>query len=574
MQTRFRIPILTLIGSLILLASCNKTNEQGKRVPADAMVAVVVDGASVSEKLPWDELKQNMLFKNAIADSNLPVYIKQALENPDNTGIDTKKDLIFYLVKDSVGGYGVFTGSLKNADKFHSFVLDLTKGGSENEKDGIKTISKAPMIAGYNKETFVLLTDIPSLKKSTYYDEESNSKPRDLATSCFDIFKLSEKKSLGSNEKFSSLVKEKGDIHLWFNMEQIYKDIPSGGMGMFKMDKLYEGSITAATINFENGKVTTETSHYSNKDLSAVWKKYEGSSINEDMVKRIPAKEIAMVLAMNFKPEGIRELLKVSGMDGMVTMATGLLGLNFDDFIKANKGDLLLALTDFKSPTPDSLKIPNDSLDLGGMRKNPTPNFLFSTSIGDKEAFNNLIKSIKKMGNKGMGSNEVKDIAYNLNDKYFAIGNSKENVDKFLAGGNTNYEFLKKMSGNPLAVYVNIQYILKTFKYSAENDSAAKVISDLAQKLFQDIYVTGGNYSNGALHSQMEFNFIDKNTNSIKQLNQFLGNVAQYMIAEKKRKEASEVNAATIDEMNPDKTEMNVKPDEPVFTPPVIKKNK
>lgn len=571
MQIKFRISILTAVAAILLLASCSKTNEQGKRVPEDALVAVVVDGASLSEKLPWDELKQNILFKNALSDSNLPAFVKQALENPDNSGIDTKKDLIFYLVKDSSGGYGVFTGTLKTADKFHSLLLEIIKGGSEEEKEGIKTISKSPIIAGYDKESFVILVDIPSLKKSNFYNDEALATPRDLASTCFNIFKLNEKKSLGSNEKFTSLVKEKGDIHLWLNVEQIYKDIPSGGMGMFKMDKLYEGNVTTSTLNFENGKITSKSSHYSNKELAAVWKKYEGNSIDENMVKRIPAKDIAMVLAMNFKPEGIREILKVTGMDGMVTMATGLLGFNLDDFIKANKGDLLLALTDFKSPITDGLSIPNDSLDFEAVRENPTPDILFATSIGDKEAFNNLVKTIKKMGDKGIGTDKVKDVAYNLNDKYFAIGTSKENVDKFLAGGNTDYEFLKKMSGNPIAVYVNIQYIIKAFQFSVKNDNGAKSISDLSKKLFQDLYLTAGEYSNGALHTSLELNMVDKNTNSLKQLNQFFGTVAQYMIAEKKRKNEEESAIENFD--GTIQTRTDTESEAPVFTPPVIKNN-
>ena len=47
MQTRFRIPLLAA-AFVLILASCSKTNKQGKPVPKDAAIAVVVDGASLS----------------------------------------------------------------------------------------------------------------------------------------------------------------------------------------------------------------------------------------------------------------------------------------------------------------------------------------------------------------------------------------------------------------------------------------------------------------------------------------------------------------------------------------------
>ena len=62
MQTRFRIPLLAA-AVVLILASCNKTNKQGKPVPKDAAVVVLFDGASLLSKLPWDDVKQNALFQ-------------------------------------------------------------------------------------------------------------------------------------------------------------------------------------------------------------------------------------------------------------------------------------------------------------------------------------------------------------------------------------------------------------------------------------------------------------------------------------------------------------------------------
>jgi len=59
------------------------------------------------------------------------------------------------------------------------------------------------------------------------------------------------------------------------------------------------------------------------------------------------------------------------------------------------------------------------------------PDVIFATSIGDKEAFNLLIKAGEKLGGNLPASIPV---SYKSDGKYFAIGNEKENVDNFIAG--------------------------------------------------------------------------------------------------------------------------------------------
>ena len=43
--------------------------------------------------------------------------------------------------------------------------------------------------------------------------------------------------------------------------------------------------------------------------------------------------------------------MKLAGLDGFANMGTAYLGFNVDDFIKANKGDIMFCLSDIKSDT-------------------------------------------------------------------------------------------------------------------------------------------------------------------------------------------------------------------------------
>ncbi len=552
MQLRFRIPLLAAFA-ILLLASCSKKNKEGKFVPKDAAVVVHVNGASLSSKLPWDEIKKNALFQKMYADSSIPTFIKGALDNPDNSGIDTKTDMIFFMQKDSVGGVVVFTGAIKDAEKFKLFSLDVTKGGTESEKDGIKFITKSPFSVGWNKEKFVCLVNAPELsmdgyKPSSWGDSSYTVKSRDLSAACKTIFDLKESNSLAEDEKFTELVKQPGDLHFWMNSEEFYKDgLANPALAMLNLTTLYKDSRTAATLNFENGKILMDIKSYAGKELTELYKKYGGKNIDEEMIKRLPSKDVAAVFAMSYKPEGIKELLKLMGVEGYANMGLAFVGFSLDDFIKANKGDVLIALTEIKHKK-DSINFKGvNGEDKSFETNTPQPEVIFATSIGDKDAFNLLIKAGEKFGKNVPAEIPV---AYNSNGKYFAIGNSKENIAKYTGtNSNTSFDFLSKISGGPFGGYINLQYIMKAFESEATKDSTAKAVYDVSLKMWDNMYMKGGSYSGGGITQTMEINLIDKSTNSLKQLNQYLGTLGQLKMESDKKLRMTDV---MIEEVKPD----------------------
>lgn len=552
MQVRFRIPLLAAFA-ILLLASCSKKNKEGKFVPKDAAVVVHINGASLSSKLPWDEIKKNALFQKMYADSSIPTFVKGALDNPDNSGIDTKTDILFFMQKDSVGSVVVFTGTIKDAEKFKLFSLDVTKGGTESEKDGINFITKSPFSIGWNKEKFVCLINTPELSMDAYKpsswggDSMYTVKSRDLSAACKTIFDLKESNSLAEDEKFTELVKKPGDLHFWMNSEALYKDgLSNPAIAMLNLNTLYKGSRTAAALNFENGKILMDVKSYAGKELTELYKKYGGKNIDEEMIKRLPSKDVAAVFAMSYKPEGIKELLKLMGVEGYANMGLAFVGFSLDDFIKANKGDILIALTEIKHKK-DSIKFKGvNGEDKSFETNTPQPEIIFATSIGDKDAFNLLIKAGEKltgpMKNDPTGFSYLNNFGYNSNGKYFAIGNSKENIDKYTgANSNTSFDFLSKISGEPFGGFINLQYIMKAFESEAAKDSTAKAVYDVSLKMWDNVYMKGGSYSGGGITQTIEINLIDKNTNSLKQLNQYLGTIGQLKIESDKKMEMKDV---------------------------------
>lgn len=546
MRTKFLPALLIAFSAILFITSCSKkTNTQGRYIPKDAVFVFHLNGESLNAKLPWDEVKANNAFKMAYADSSVDAIAKAAMENPENTGVDIKADMVFYVVKDSAGGYAAFQGKINDAAKFKSYYTSALKNAAASEKDGVQFLTSGRVSITWDKDKFIMLSDVPEMNNLKELESNKNmwdtaytpavvTSTRNTAAVAATLYTLKEDASLAKEERFSQMVNDKADLHFWMNAESLYKDISGiAALAMVNMTKLYEGSRLAASANFENGQINIDMKSYGGKEITDIYKKYSGSSVSANMAERLPAKDVALFLAMNFKPEGIKEFIKLTGMEGLVNMGTAFLGFNMDDFIKANKGDILLSVSDF-------------AVDSFGR---PTPKILFSSSIGDKASFDKLIAAGEKMGKEGASSAEI---SYNKNDQYFVIGNDKAANDQFISGkGGNKPAFWDKVKGGPIAGYINLQTLMTAFQKETYRDSFAIETLALSQKFWNDVIISGGEFKDGGIVQHVEINLVDKTTNSLKQLNKYADGLA---LIQKKQKESRKYDDVVLEELKPDTT--------------------
>ncbi|MEO7264404.1 MAG: DUF4836 family protein [Ferruginibacter sp.] len=535
MQSTFRFSFLAIIA-IILFSSCKKNNTLGRYIPENAAMAMHINGKALSEKLPWAEIKQQDYFKLLNADTSLSAFMKTILDNPENTGIDINNDIVIFMVKDSSGGFMALQGTLNDKAKFAAMQSQANPGGTASGKEGLSFYSNARTASAWNDDKFVMLSDVPEMKMPKQFpmmpdsagpvtDVPEIKTPRDLVTAAKNVLLLKEDMSMAKNEKFSDLVSTKADMHLWLNAEQLNANTPAmGAMAMVNLGKLYEGSIMTAAVNFEAGKILMDVKSYAGKEMTEIWKKYSGSSASMEMIKRIPSQNIAAVFAMNFKPEGIREFLKLAGLDGLINMGSAFMGFNLDDFIKANKGDILLTVGDIKKDSISKIDA----------------QFLFSATIGNKEAFTKLINAGKKLGQEKLtNSGKMPSIFYNLNENLFAIGNNKTAIDQYInKENNSDPAFLKDISGSPLAAYVNFQYIMSSMKNPNTTDSLEAATLDASMKVWDNLIIKGGEMKGSAATQHVEINMVNKTENSLKQLNNYAGVMSNIMNEHKKKKDA------------------------------------
>ena len=535
MQKRSLSLFAAAAGAVMLFASCSKDNKQGRYIPETAGAVFHINGESLNEKLPWDEVKQNEAFKKMSADTTVPAFAKAIMDNPENSGVNTKSDLEIFLMKDSAGAYAGMEGFIKDDAKFKKFLTDANKNLKESSKDGFTYLTDEKGSAGFNKERFIITINLPQMtqlggSRSSFPTDSSFGMQeikydRDMMGVTTGLLNLKEDLSLAKNDKFSDLMSTKGDMHMWYSAEHLNLTQNMGAMSaVANLKKLTEGAVFTGTVNFEDGKISFDGKSYGSKDMTDIYKKYSRSSFDNNMLKNIPSKNLAGMFIMSFDPQAIMDILKLLGLDGLANIAMAQAGLTLDDIVKATKGDLMIAVTDLKPDTDTTAK--------------EKAQYIFSASIGDKASFNKLMDAAKKYAPM-MGAADDSGPSYNMNDKYFAFSNSKATTDTYLAGkANTSFSFTDKISGGPMGGYVDFQYIFSAMK-PADQDSTEKAGFDAASKLFDNMVINGGNFSNGAISQHWELNLMDKKTNSLKQLNTFIGTMTVLEQEKNKKREES-----------------------------------
>ena len=536
----YRFRVFAAFAMLVFFTSCSKSNEPGKMVPKEAGFIMHVNSKSLYGKINMAELKESDWYKKMMEDlshdSIRQELAKKFVENARTSGLDTLSDLILFADNSrSNETYVVMQWGLKDEKAFAHFFKNVYPEGNINKDGNLQTmtVKDKAVITWNNEKVMVGFETPPSTSFSPmgssggYNADDSAAKPNhipQIIAYCKNLFSLKEENSMAKDEKFTDLMNTDGDIHAWVNLEKLMSGIPQMGMmSMMKLDKFFDGNINAYTLNFDNGRVTLKSKGYTGKELNDIFKKYNDGGINTAMLKNIPSQDLAGVLAMHFNPEGLKALVKMSGMDGLADLFLSRHGITIDDFIKANKGDLLIAVADL-TVKKDSLTIPQDNGKSSPyITDRPDAKFIFAASINDREAFNKLVNFAKKQsGDLGMD----KTITYNTGKDYFVIGNSSDYISRYLAGGKTDLPYFNKISNNPIGLYIDLQKIIKAFGNFGSKDSISKKISEESLKIWENITLSGGNYSGGGINHLLEINMVDKNTNSLKQLIKYLVTIA------------------------------------------------
>lgn len=523
------IPILTALVAMFLVSCKNSTS--GLPIPKDAAFVVHINGSSLSSKLSWEEIKATEWFKKAHEDEGDSLQ-KKLMENPQNSGVDIQSSFAFFVKKQGTGGYIVFEGKLKDAVAFESTIKKLHHN-PEIKKDGDMSYVKeeGTSLLSWTSSQFIFMSDMPlASNTNAYQDYDKNRFHQDsLLAFTKSLLNLSGSNNIESDDRYTSLIRETGDVHFWMNVEQYMTAISSmaNNRALFMMqglNGLYEGSVATGTLSFDAGKIGIKTKRYLSEKMQQAVDKVQSKNITADEVNRIPSKEVLAAMVINYPPEISKELLKALGYDAIVNGFLTQYHTNLDEIVQATKGNLIFAVSDFSYSKP-SMTLSDTSEE--SSFSFPKVNVLLGVSINNKPTFDKLMS---------LAQQNLKDslmfskFTFKSTNDWFAISNSPEAVNQFLAGGNTQQTFAGKITGHPFGAYIDLQKIIK----AAQTTFLGNYMDTSSASMWQDVVMTGGDYSKGAVSGDIAINLVDKNTNALKQINQAIDKAYQ---SQKKRQQ-------------------------------------
>jgi len=519
MKKYFHLSVV-IIATLTILSACNSVDKKTPLLPKDATFVVHLNTNSLSSKLSWDEVKKSNWFAESTHDEK-DSLVRSILEDPSSSGIETKEGLFVFARREANGGYSGFTGYVKDLAAFEAFNKKLSRSNEVKTNKDLKIISFGDYgIVSWNENKFLYLIGSDKAFAFSMGPRPSQEEPKrtDLSDAAYRIFHYKKDSLLIDDSRFASLLKDEGDVHFWSNAESMSMDnMNMGFMSLMKTEVYFRETVTASTITFEKGKVVAHAKTYSNKEVTELMKKYSGDNINTDYIKRIPSDNVIGVFAANIKPEGIKQLLKLGGLDGLVNSFLGEHGLTLDQVVAATKGDVMITLTDFG--------VRKKMIKLGeGMDSLPVNSrggeVLLCMTINDKAPFQKLADAVQTAAR----SNSFPlGFTVKIENDLFVAGTNPAMIDQYLKGGKKDFPFVSRMSGHPAALYGNLESLFTSILGSDEGiGSGSRDSTGTKTILFKDVLGTGGEFKDGAIVQDVEFTMPDPNTNSLPQINSFV----------------------------------------------------
>jgi hypothetical protein len=543
------IPIILCFS--ILISSCSTAPSNTKYISKDAIGVLSINGSQLAKKIAINAISGSPIFKELAKEAG-----------GDSTNFDIEKVGVDYmnvfyvyaLADQRLEGKSKFMMiiPLKDATKFKAFLKEKFPEVvfSNKGKLNFATFNKT-ICMGWDDKTAIASAATP---QTSSWDETPTA-PVDVPTLLTEdiekTFALTKDQSLAENPKFADLQKENHDISFWLNYESFVngmsqEQIGTAGAVLAANKKFLKDIYVAGGIDFEKGKIVSDSKYYFNSSVKGVASALEPKTINNDLLKRVPGQQMNLMMSYHFNPKGIITLLDTIGQLPLATVFLQQAGLTMDDITKAFSGDFLLAVTDF------SVASESKSYTMNGESVNytsPKPSYKASLSfkINDKASFDKIMGIVTAQA-QGMVQTTAPGVySFNnfvtmaTNGEYAAISNDAAVAQAFLTAGNSKFDLPADVKDKPYGFYADIKNSVKSIPLDLLYGKEDTAVFHDGRVLLESISANGGKINGDHTDFHFEIDFQNKEENSLMQLIKF-----SQKVAEAERKQAN-----TIDEVIP-----------------------
>ncbi len=561
-RNRQFVTLLSLCG-LIFFSACNKLPETAGYIPSDATMVMGVNTREIGKKLAWDIITGSDIFKQMLAQSKT-ADSTSPLNGIDKAGIRFNSTSYIYSKADArfEGGnkYSIVV-PLDDAGKWEAYIKRVLPSHPIKEQgDHKEMMLGSDGFAGWNKDVLVLINVIKRENKMPELDSNSteqdfinmyaNRYTMDTVQTLAELaagLKNNKDNSLLKDKKFAAQQKESHDITIWVNYESMMNNMNTAGMDLSMARSLWKDNVLTGNIDFQDGKVAAEMKYYTSDEMKSAFKDFGKENVDKDMLDRIAAKNLDMVLGAHIALNSFKGLLDKMGFSALANQYLQETGLTIDNVMNALNGDIVMAVSDFAIKPVDAGN---------GENYKPEMNMVSAVKIGKKEDFNKLLAYLVKQGiitaagpnTYIVGAPEAPSTVIMMDDKYVAFSDKKENVTAWLSGTNKGQKMSAAASdvvyNHPAGFFFDIKQLTAGLDKMPHSNYKDSVLFVESRKMFEHFSITADPFKEDHYTSRMELSFQNKGENSLLQLFD-LGMKMQ--AANKKQEEiyAKEMDAAT-----------------------------
>lgn len=494
---------------IVLLSACSPASDRKQYIPADAIAVMTLNGSKLGKKIAWEVLFSGDLFKNFKSDD-----VKK-------TGIDLMDNFYVYALPDQrLGAKVKFVAIVPLTDQREWVVFLKSKypGFHENSEKGFHTAPlQGNMIAGWNSKTAILVFTPNS------YGLEENNTSAILSETLDATLHIDEKDAISGNEKFQLLQKDNFDIGIWVNYERLSQSLPQNSMGAAAAftghASLTRDVYMTGGINFEKGKISGDIKYYTNPAMLGIMKQMISENYTDDLAKRMPPGNAAVVLSYHINPQGIKSMLDTMDATTIINDELEDQGLTIDGILHCFTGDFFFSASDVAR----SVKV--DTFNFNGhtdtfSRNETSANWMLAFKVADRQAMDKLLQTFineKVLTGKdeNLFSVEGTPALLAIRDGYAVLTAKEQNIGHFFSGpGAGRADIPAEISRNPMGVFFNMDALSPLF----ESRFSVFSPSGKMKNLPANIVLYGGAVKEDYTLMHVDINFQQKEENSLLQI--------------------------------------------------------
>lgn len=547
MKTILRLSFMLVITAGIF-TSCKKSSpKQTKHIPKSALLVATVNMDALEDKLVKSQATLDNIFKALSQNDTAMAKGKEKWAELKNAGISFDDNMYIAMVQKGgslTGGKGTMVisalATLKDGSKLEAYIKkEKPDAEIKKEKEYSYAVTEGSNMVAWGNDMVIMMHYEKSFANNMEYDsltgEYNFNTPvqddADLKAEMASYFSMKEGDAVASVPEFRELMQEKADASMWVNSSSSMESMP---IQLPKVKELFENNYTAATINFEDGKIVMDSKSYTSAALRDMFKKYPSPKTDLSLIETYPSSNINGFASLSFNPELISAIIKYLEVGGMIDgFMTNMMGANYtyNDMVKILKGDIAVVMSDFKMPEPNAE---------GMTEENGAPfKFLMNMPVGDAAQMNKLMDKLveKQMITKVNGEYKlipsIAMLGFHLSadGKNIIIASDSLLATQYKAKtgkASLGSDVTKDFNGKNMVMYVNIESILNGIPMNP-NEKEMMALMPKAKETFKDMKgyseYNNGKYTEG----HFEFRMKNEKQNSLTSLLEFFGVAVETM---------------------------------------------